>query len=119
MALVKKKLKQKAVHWVHTGPDGRGGNSFDDGVEIDVRWTIVQELFKNAQGEEEMSNAVVRLATDVARQDYLFLGAITDLDSADSVSTNPETITDAKEIRQYSKRGNVRNTEFLRKAWLK
>ena len=113
--LLTKSLKQSCVYWSSPTADGYGGYTFNDAVELNVRWEDKQELFINAQGKEERSQAVVYLDQDVDMGGYLYLGDLDDLDSSDP---DPQNIANAKEIRAFQKIPNIKGTAFLRKVWL-
>ena len=112
---ITKNFKQTIVYWGNPQPDGFGGFSFDDPVEIKGRWEDRQELFIDAQGNEIRSQAVVYLAQDVDLGGYLYLG---DLDDFSSSAPEPTDSTKAKEIRALRKIPNLKCTAFLRKVWL-
>lgn len=75
------RLPEKLVWWTSPTPDGFGGKSFADATEIDGRWEQRQKLYRDAEGRELMSNAVVYVGIDVAVGDFLMLGEISDLSS--------------------------------------
>lgn len=109
-------LKQTAVYWGNPANDGAGGRSFDDPVEISVRWEEKQELFIDASGQEVRSNAVVFVGQDLDLGGYL---ALTDLDSlSSSEEGDPLTVDAAYEVRGWSKIPNLKGNKFVRKAWL-
>ena len=109
-------LKQTAVHWGNPSSDGFGGRTFDDAVELDVRWQDRQELFVDAQGREQTSRAVVYVATDLSVGGYLYLGELADLSSAEE--GDPLTVATAYEIRAISKTPDIGADRFARKVWL-
>lgn len=115
-------LNQTAVYWPNPAPDGWGGKSFDEAEELDpaedngVRWVQRQELFIDAQGQEQRSNAVVHVAQDVDLGGYLYLGTLDDLSSAEEA--DPLDVSGAYEIRNFEKYPDRRGTRFVRKVWL-
>lgn len=109
-------LKQTAVYWGNPQSDGYGGRTFDDAVEISVRWADRQEMFVDTQARERVSRAVVYAAIDLMVGGYLYLGELADLSSAEE--GDPLSISTAYEIRAFSKTPNVRGDQFVRKAWL-
>jgi hypothetical protein len=110
------KLNQTAVYWGSPTSDGQGGRTFDDPVEVSVRWDQRQDLFIDGAGQEVRSSAVVYLSQDVVLGGFLYLGTLDDISSAEEA--DPMTIDNAFEIRNFEKTGNVKATVFLRKAWL-
>lgn len=122
---IKKVCVQTAVYWGSPTPDGYGGKTFADPVELTppngVRWDqkvqLVEDKGIRATGEEIISNAVVLLNQDVDEQGYLYLGSLDDLDSG--VQDNPLEVEGAYEIKKVEKIPLFRSaTEFVRKAYL-
>ncbi len=109
-------LQQTAVYWANPVSDGEGGRIFDAAVEINVRWEERQEMFRDPQGQEKQSNAVVYVGQDVVVGAYLFLGDLDDLSSAEEVDAL--NVDGAYEIRQFNKIPDSTGTAFLRRAWL-
>lgn len=103
-------LKQKATHWVATA-DGFGGFTFGSPTDLNCRWEKRNETFRDSQGEEVTSNALVYLSADVAIGDYLFEG--------ESTAADPTTLgEDARRVRQFNKITDLRNIESQRLAYL-
>ena len=109
------KLNQTAVAWTTATPDGYGGYTFSSVDEIDCRWNEKQELFINAQGQEELSRAIVYVNQDMEVGEYLYLGSEDDLDSDHD---DPQVIEDAYIIKAFQKIPSIDGTEFLRRCWL-
>jgi len=114
--LLTDKLKQTAVYWGNPQSDGAGGRTFDDPVEISVRYEERQELFIDTNGQEARSRAVVYLSQDVAMGGYLYLGDLDDLSSAEE--GDPLLVQAAYEIRGFEKTPGIKAERFLRKVWL-
>lgn len=114
--MLENQLKQTAVYWGNPQSDGYGGRTFEDPVEINVRWSDRQEMFVDAQAREQTSRAVVHTATDLVVGGYLYLGTLADLSSAEE--GDPLSLSTAYEIRAFSKTPNIRADNFVRKAWL-
>jgi len=114
--LLTDKLKQVAVYWGNPQNDGAGGRTFDDPVELSVRWEQRQELFIDANGQESTSKAVVYLDQDIDIGGYLYLGDLDDLSSAEE--GDPLTVSGAYEIRGSKKLPDIKADRFLRKVWL-
>ena len=109
-------LNQTAVYWSNPQSDGYGGRTFDDAVEISVRWQDRQEKFIDMQGHEQVSRAVVYTSIDVTVGGYLYLGELADLSSAEE--GDPFAISTAYEIRAFSKSPDIGADKFARKVWL-
>jgi len=101
---------QAITHWVRGEPDGWGGYAFATPVPLTGRWIEKQELFINQAGQEEKSQAVVLLGTDVSVGDYLYLGT--------SAVALPKNVTGVCEVKAFKKIPNLKATDYVRKAWL-
>jgi len=109
---------QTAIYWGAPKGDGYGGKDFDSiyPIEINCRWEEKTKVISNAQGEELISNAQVRVIQDVDEQGYLCLGTLDDLDSEE---VSPETVDKAYTIKKFEKIPSLGSTnEFVRKAYL-
>ena len=116
MNLLTSKLKQTAVFWANPVEDGQGGATFDEPVELSVRWEQKQELFADASGQERRSDAVVYVGRDVAVGEYLFLGGLDDLSTAEA--GDPLIVTGAYEIKKFEKIPDLSTSRYVRKVWL-
>lgn len=123
MAIIRKMRRQKAIWWENQGLDGFGQAQWKKPVEIDCRWEDVNELIKNASGEERMSMSTVYVDRDMNEGDFLMLGELADMGTVE----NPNELKEAHEIIKYGKLPilNVRtdgldpnNDEYLRTSWL-
>lgn len=117
-----KQLRQTAVYWGSPSPDGYGGRSFDDPVELSpdndngVRWEQRTILFLDTEGQERVSQAVVYVAQDVDMGGYLWQGALDDLTTAQKA--DPLSLDTAREIRRFEKLPSLDGSRFVRKAVL-
>jgi hypothetical protein len=109
MSVLKRNLKQDATHWTVT-PADFGGATYGSPIVLGCRWEDKAVLFRDAQGEEVTSDAVVYLAADVAVGDFLFLGV--------SVATDPTTLSGSRRVRQFHRTPDLRAMSFERKAFL-
>lgn len=110
------KLNQTAVYWASPVDDGYGGKTFDTGVEISVRWEDRNIKFIDADGEENLSRAIIYANQDFDLGGYLFLGTLNDLSSA--AGDDPTVEHDAYEIKQVLKSPSVKSDQYLRKVYL-
>jgi len=110
---VARNLRHDVTHWPMTGSDGFGGFLFGAPVLLKGRWETKAELFQSTNNEEEISQSVVYLQTDISIGDYLGLG-----DHATTPVANPTSLTSAHRIRQRNKTTDLRNLTSLRKAFL-
>lgn len=108
-------LKQTAVYWATPTPDGYGGFTFDDPVEISCRWEQTHKLFIDPLGEERLSESEVFVGQDVGLGGYLYLGGLDDLDST---IISPQDVSGSKKIQQFDKLPDLRAVGYLRRAWL-
>ena len=102
---------QDITIWQPGVNDGFGGFTFPAPTLIKGRWEQKQELFKDPNGEELMSEAIVYVDTDVAIGQYIAEGDQTAV-------ADPTTLSDAHRIKQYTKIPDLRFNEFERKATL-
>uniref|UniRef100_A0A6M3IQQ1 Uncharacterized protein n=1 Tax=viral metagenome TaxID=1070528 RepID=A0A6M3IQQ1_9ZZZZ len=110
-------LSQTAVYWGAPQPDGGGGYTFADAVEISCRWEDTSEMTRRADtGEETVASAVVYVNQDLAIGGFLYLGTLDDLDSGETV--DPLTVAGAQEIMKLDKVPGRRADTFVREAWL-
>ena len=110
---IKKFLKQKAVYWGAPVPNGFGGFSYADPIEIAVRWTDKQELFLNYNGEQVLSRAKLMLDQDVEVRGMIALITLAALDTGQLPEDNG-----GLEIRSFQKMPDVRAKQFVRQVWL-
>lgn len=114
---ISRKLNQTAVYWGNPVNSGRGGRTFDEPVEISVRWEQKQELFIDGIINQRISSrVVVYLMQDVVVGGFLYLGVLNDISSAEEA--DPMTISNAFAIRNFESTPNLKATAYLRKVWL-
>jgi len=107
VAAYTRNLKQDATYWPPGTNDGFGGVSFGAAAPIKCRWEDKAELFRNAQGQEVTSSAVVYVDRVLAIKGKLALGTF--------AGTPPVT---AREIRQVGGSPNLKAARDLNKVWL-
>ena len=76
------KCTQPIVYWGGPVNNGEGGFTYDDPVEILGRWEELNEVIMANDGKEIISQARVFLTQDVDEEGRLWLGELTELDSA-------------------------------------
>lgn len=103
-------MKQNATYWAPGVNDGFGGVSYSAPVYILCRWQDKAELFRDSQGREVTSSAVVYPAVTLLNQGYLMLGV--------SAELSPVGIAAAKEIRSTGSSPSLSNNQTLNKVWL-
>jgi hypothetical protein len=108
--------KSVIVYWGTPVADGLGGRTFDDPVEIRVRWEDSQNEFVDVAGRQAISSAVLYPNQDLSLGGYVYLGRLADLSPAEK--TNPFALDGAKEIRGWAKSTSLDGKTTMRKAWL-
>lgn len=107
-------LHQTATYFAPGVPNGFGKLSFDavTPVIIAVRWEGRQVLFRDAQGRESMSKAIIYTETQVELGGFLALGNVGTATGLDPRATS------ANEIRQIGQSPSLRAAQTLFKAML-
>jgi len=121
MGIITRMLRQTCVYWALAFMES-GGIAFDDygqpivtdPVELDCRWEDVNEEFIDAKGTRQVSRAKVYVEQDVDVGGILMLGTKDDITDSVNIKENEG----AWEIRRFDRLPNLKNTEFLRTAWL-
>lgn len=101
-------MPQAATYWPPTGNDGYGGTGLGDPEARACRWQDHSELFRDAQGREVLSHAVVYVDAAVELGGFLYLGETEE-------ATPP---AGALEVRQVAASPSLDGSEVLNKAWL-
>lgn len=114
--LIQKFAVQTATYWRNAGPDGFGGYTFDDPIDILCRWEGKSEIKMTNTGQYYASAASLMTNHEIAVDDYVRLGSVTELTG---IITNPKAIEGAFAIIQVDKVPMVRKTdEFVRTGYL-
>lgn len=96
------------TYWAPAGNDGTGGTEYAAGVEISGRWQNKAVMFRDAQGRETVSEAVVYVDRELAIAGRILYG----------VSTEAEPVAAAKEIRQTGASPSLGGESTLYKVML-
>ena len=107
-------MKATGVYWGVKGLDKFGDPTYEEPIEITLRWEDAEEEFINANGEKEMSRSMLIVDRDLEIKGYMFLGKIADLKDTDS----PRENRDAWEIRMVKNTPDFKGRKFLREAIL-
>ena len=126
MAGIEKFIKsvcvQTAVYWGNPQPDGFGGYTFDDPVEIPVRWEEKMQTITGTDGKEFIAATEVLVTDDYDLGGYLMLGNLSDLDSYGMTSSdvvNPLELSNTYEIKHRDKIPMIKSKDvFVRKLYL-
>lgn len=114
MGIIKKMLKQKAVYWPPAGVDQGGQPVYAGPLEIKCRWEERAVEYLKPDATPAVSQSVVFVDRDLELGGVLWLGLLDAvLDFVDPLRNEG-----AGEINGWSKVGNLRSTEFVRKAFL-
>ena len=105
MAIYARNMNQAATYFPPNGQNGFGDLAFGSPVSVMTRWQDKADLFRDTQGREVMSTAVVYVSQLVEVGGRLGLGSLVD----------PQ---DALEVRQAGSSPDLRNDNVLVKAWL-
>jgi hypothetical protein len=97
-------MTQDATYYPPAGQNEYGDLSFGAGVAVKVRWQDKADLFRDAQGREVMSSAVVYVAQEVEIGGKLGLGSA--------------AVGDTLEIRNVGESPDLKGGKALVKAWL-
>lgn len=110
MAPYTRHMHQTITYWSPDGIDAFGGRTFGAPLEIKGRWQDKADLFRDSDGREVVSSAVVYVDQDVELRGYLYLGS--------SSASNPQTVDGAREIRNIGRSPDLGATQTLHKVWL-
>ena len=104
-------MRRQATYWPPSDDaDGFGRPAFLDPVAVKVRWQDKADIFRDREGRELTSSAVVYIDGPVEAGGFLALGQHPEPDPRQ---------TDAREIGASGTSDNLRGTITLHKAWLK
>ena len=111
---------QKAVYWHPAVSDGRGGYTFANVEEINVRWEDKRQVIRTSDGVEFISKAKILLHSstpEIDNQGYLVLGELESLTQAQR--DDPKQVEKAFQPTFVEKKPLFRSTdEFVRRAYL-
>lgn len=111
-------MNQTATYWAPGEPDGVGGRSFLAPVTILCRWQDTAKLYRTAQGEERVSEAIVYPDRELVVGGFLALGDFTtDIDSDGQLHPD-DAEGNAKEIRALGVSPDISASMQLNKVWL-
>lgn len=84
-------MTQAATYWAPGASDGYGASLYATPVPLICRWQDSRKLFRDAQGREQVSDAIVYTSIPVAVGGRLYLGT----DESDSPPAAAKEIRDA------------------------
>ncbi len=108
---------QTAVYWSISSADGYGSFTYDDPVEVPVRWAQVTKLVTTGKGRDYVSKAEIIINQDMQVQDWLYLGNSADL--SDGEKADPKTVNGAHQIVRFDRTLMIGTTdEYIRTAYI-
>lgn len=111
-----KRFPHKAIYWGNPVPNGTGGQTYDDPIEIDCRWETISLVEIHYKDTQLMARHEVFLDRDVDEEGMMMLGQLADLDSA--YYDTPDDLEDAYRIVRFDKIPNLRGNKYTRKCYL-
>jgi len=125
-SVIRRFCVQTAVYWGTPIKDGYGGMTYDEPIEIDVRWEEGIQVYSDNRGKEIRSDANILCPIDLDEQGIVWLGSLSDLDELEldvesgEVYPCPELIEDSFEIMARDRIPMVRSTTvFVRQYYLR
>lgn len=108
MTVFARHMEQSATYWAPVANDGFGGKAYSAPVVIRCRWQDTNVLFRDAQGQQLTSDAIVYPDRALEITGKLALGEFID----------PDPVASAREIRQRQISPSLSNDEELHKVFL-
>lgn len=103
-------MKQTLTYWAFVSIDRTGRASFASPVQLRCRWQDVAVLFKDAQGQQRTSSAIIYPEYSLGLKGYVKLGA--------DATAEPVGLAGAYEILQKGDSPNLRGTTTLNKVFV-
>jgi hypothetical protein len=103
-------MRESVTYWPPGDNDGMGGVAYAAPRTVLCRWQDTMELFRDAQGNEVTSSAVVYPAERLELKGYVLNGV--------SNVADPHGVAGAREIRAVASSPNLSQTRELHKIWL-
>ena len=101
-------MHQQATYWPKGAPDGFGGYAYPSPESIRVRWEDKAEIFRDADGSEVTSSAVVYVPRPLQIDGYIVLGTF----------TGSPIDAGARQIQQTGTTPSLGGNRQLSKVWL-
>lgn len=103
-------MPMTATYWDFLGVDAYGQSILDAPITIRCRWQDQAVLYKDAQGQQRVSSAIIYPAQEVAIKGWLKLGI--------DATTSPVGLAGAHEIQQVGQSPSLDNRMRLLKVYL-
>ena len=114
MKILRTMLTHKCVYWSTPVPDGFGGYTFTNAIELNCRWEDVNERFVSDDNTENISQAKVYVDEDVEVGGYVMLASVGDI----TVTDNPESLSEAYKIKRFDKLPTLNGKKYLRTIFI-
>lgn len=116
MSIYNKVLRTDVIYWekAFNADDETGQPTYNSPIPLRCRFDDWVEELNLPDGRTVFSKAAYMLSADVKPGGILMLG----LKDDDTPSIPPTDNEGAHEILLYKKYGNIRQTKFLRQAWV-
>lgn len=103
-------MRQDLTYWAFTGVTGSGRSTFAAPVTVKCRWQDSAVLFKNTQGQQLVSSAIIYPVMPLGVKGFIKLGIDATLD--------PLGLAGAYEIQQVGASPDLQQKRVLNKAWV-
>lgn len=103
-------MNQTLTYWAFLSSDQFGSPTFSAPVQVKCRWQDVAVLFKDSQGQQRTSSAVIYPVRSLSLKSYVKRG----IDS----TPNPVGLAGAYEILQNGDSPNLSGTVTLNKVFI-
>ena len=115
---IRKISVQTALYWGNPVPNGSGGYTFDEVVEVKCRWDDKTEVMSDEKGKEFVSRATILSPEELEPEGYICLASLTDFPSGQDFS-KPKNIPGAFPIRKKDKVPMIKSTTvFVRTVYI-
>ena len=109
--LYTRNMTQTATYWQPLGITASGQTTFNAPILIKCRWQNKNDVFKNTEGKDEVSSAVVYPNSQLEIRGYLALGD-------ETANAYPLDVASAFEIKNVGSSPALDGSQELIKAWL-
>ena len=103
-------MPQDLTYWAFAGVDAYSQSTFSAPVTVKCRWQDKQELFRNAQGQERVSSAIIYPVQALGVKGFVKLGI--------DATVSPLGVSGAHEIQSAGTSPNLNSSLTLNKVWV-
>lgn len=107
-----------AVYWGNPQPDGKGGMTHDNPINIKCFWIDESQTVTDDNGDMWTSQAQVYVLQNLDQQGILWKGKLSNL--TDKQKSNPlQELSNARQIKRFEKTPSLRQKNvYMRKAYI-